>query len=200
MRFKDYLVEYKELDLDKFAEDCHFYIEEAKQAKQFHKIMWHGTKAFDFHWDIIGFKPRSEPRNTPFVAHTEFNRFFERRFGWPFRNGLFTTSNEYGAVGYGRPFAIFPIGKFEWLCNPNPIYSDLTGAYIDFKKAEDLEDKDNSATVLFMDKLKHTKDWKHNVDLDKCLNSESEIMIKCEKFYAVREHAPELDDIKRLLK
>lgn len=45
MRFREYLAEDKQLDLEKFAEDCHFFIEESRKAKQFSKIMWHGTKA-----------------------------------------------------------------------------------------------------------------------------------------------------------
>lgn len=94
------------------------------------------------------------------------------------------------AQTYGRLFAIFPIGKFEWVCNTDHKYGDLTDAYNKFKTEQGLDNKDNTATVLFMDELKKLKTWKHNEGLTECLNSGSEIMIKCDKFYAIWGQCP----------
>lgn len=74
------------------------------------------------------------PKDTPEEGHNALNQYFELKHGHPFRNGLFVTGSIMTADAYGEPYAIFPIGKFEYLWNPN--IDDLTTEVYDYVDTE----------------------------------------------------------------
>jgi hypothetical protein len=51
--------------------------------------------------------------------HNILNDLFLKKFNKPFMNGLFTTGSKVQADEYGYIYAIFPIGKFNFVYNPN---------------------------------------------------------------------------------
>ena len=54
-------------------------------------------------------------RNTPAPVHHSMNIWFDHNYGHPYRNGVFTTGEYLQAAQYGDIYAVFPIGKFDYL-------------------------------------------------------------------------------------
>lgn len=70
--------------------------------------------------------PRTHPKDMSPWNHRELNEAFEKKYGHPFRNSLFTVGNYTTAEPYGSAvFIIVPIGKFDWLCNTSEKLCDL---------------------------------------------------------------------------
>ena len=65
------------------------------------------------------------PASTGLNLHNSTNEMFIERFGKPFRNAVFVVGNVKVADEYGNPYAIFPIGEFEYVWNPE--IDDLFG-------------------------------------------------------------------------
>lgn len=190
--FKAYIEESsKHFSLEQFLKDCSFYLEQVKDSDS--KMIYHGSTARIPHdWAIQQWRPRTGPRDSKAQAHAAFNEFFSKKFGVEARNWLFTTPHLNTAHLYGEVMAIFPIGNFEWIFSPDPNFQDLTGT-VDYKRYQ----VKNSAAALTYDEvyelaLSNTlKDmeagvWYHNEKLKRGLSGTNEIMIKCDKFYAIR--------------
>jgi hypothetical protein len=64
------------------------------------------------------------PKDIPQEIHDGFNKLFTKRFGWPVRNGVFATSDQYNAEYYGTSWCFFPIGnyKFVWASHIADLY------------------------------------------------------------------------------
>ena len=67
------------------------------------------------------------PTDTSQSDHTEINQYFEEAYGHPYRNGLFVTGTALIAENYGDVYAIFPIGKFDYIWHPKipDLYSEI---------------------------------------------------------------------------
>ena len=95
-----------------------------------------------------------KPKDTPQELHDLLNKKFKKKFGWPVRNGIFTTSSYIMADGYGIPYKFFPIGDYKY------VYST---------KIEDLfqyfEDRD--ITIFFSDDNKYDNNYIYNEYVDK---------------------------------
>ena len=63
-------------------------------------------------------RPNRIPSDTPERAHEWFNAYFVKKFGEPFRNGMFVTGYESHANEYGTVFLVFPIGDFKFAWSP----------------------------------------------------------------------------------
>ena len=91
-----------------------------------------------------------KPKDTPQELHDLLNKKFKKKFGWPVRNGIFTTSSYIMADGYGIPYKFFPIGDYKY------VYST---------KIEDLfqyfEDRD--ITIFFSDDNKYDNNYIYDV-------------------------------------
>jgi hypothetical protein len=58
------------------------------------------------------------PRNIPDDVHNTLNELFTKKFGWPYRNGIFTTSDDIDASIYGKVRVLFPIGELKYVWHP----------------------------------------------------------------------------------
>ena len=187
MRFTQFVLEKEQFDLEKFKKNCAFYLE---QMEGHNGYLFHGSKSTPRDYAMKAFVPREAPRDSPNKLHNEVNDFLEKKFHYPFRNGLFTTGRYSAALGYGTVGVIFPIGKFEWLCNTERQFHDLTGAYetnVDLLRANNPElgydERSEQAADMTLAKLKASKMWNHNANLPHCIQSKNEIMIKCNSYY-----------------
>ena len=88
MRFKQFINEDSSFDESKFEKDCKYYLDMMGGTDQF---MYHGTKSPIISGNLVEFRPRSGPTDSPIMLHNAVNEFFEQKFKIPFRNGLFVT-------------------------------------------------------------------------------------------------------------
>lgn len=81
--------------------------------------------------------PRSDrrPMNMGAVASKGLDQLFQQKFGWkPRSEGVFTSSVEEGARGYGKVCLFFPIGPYKYLFTKN-----MVDSYIDFPHLSSIE-------------------------------------------------------------
>jgi hypothetical protein len=55
-----------------------------------------------------------KPKDMPKDIHEYLNKKILEMVGWPMRDGVSTTIENFQASAYGRSMLFFPIGKFEW--------------------------------------------------------------------------------------
>ena len=118
-------------------------------------------------------------RNTRSDMQAEINEFFTTHFEHPFRNGVYATGNANNASYFTkddmseRPYAIFPIGNFDYLWNPN--LDDMYNLLISIAP---------TSVAGTMEKLLPT--YKTN-DLKKAITSEVEVMLWTQEYYYLEE-------------
>lgn len=191
MRFKDFLkedddVENQVFNEEQFKKDCAYYIELMKGKKGY---LYRGIEQkIDSipSASLHTFKPRTEPVGSSKRLHNLANQFFEKKFGYPFRNGMFTTGSEIHTEHYGRPYIIIPCGKFQWLSNPDIF--DMFAEFLhqrDLIKRTDLDRKElyQHAEDITIELMEESPNWYHNKDLPECIASGAEIMVVCDKYY-----------------
>lgn len=215
--FKEFLLEDEQTLISFLNENCQPLIKEVGDIKKYLKNpLLRGSRTLsqkekislnNKHVFINGFigttRIDRKPKDT-FAFITKFvDDTLEDKFGWkPRTQGLFVSSEYETVRDYGRVFAIFPIGEFEFLYSPkikdltinlskklktaNPLwksYSSYGG--ISMPPEEDYPDmlkEVNKAIKYFTNK-----------DLNMAIELQSEISIKCSKYLAIT-----LDDLKRL--
>ncbi len=198
MRFKQFIQEEKNFDLEKFKSDCEFYFNEMRDADLSTNFLFHGDKNAPSDFIIKQFKERGGPRDTNKEIHNSINIIFDDKFGFPFRNGLFVTGRSSDTNAYGKQTIIFPIGKFDWLSNLSEEFRDMTElqekihieVWSKIKWSQDRTSNQKIEADMFaeihdkvVDKVSQSKYWKHNEDLLECIHNKSEIMIKCKQYY-----------------
>ena len=184
---------------DIIKRDCQPFLREAKGAgflmrgiKNFETPFTNVISAIDekenkLSWGTLNKVVDRKPRHTPDKEHTVFNAWFEKEFGWKARSdGLFTFgdlgTNTTALSYYGDRHLIFPIGDFKYVWSPivGDLYAEYPGDLTDHDKwlgAQGYTDKNLNKAIG----LGHT-----------------EIMIKAEKFYAIRAiHVDDIDLLKR---
>jgi hypothetical protein len=185
--FKQFITEESDFDMDKFKKDCHIFLEKSKG-----EMIYHGSSEnilFPSDSKIITWKERTRPRNTNTKLHEILNEFFVKKFGEKCRNWLFVTGSERDADSYNNDknfcYAIFPIGEFQWLCEPNNIrdfFTDFNGIVDTSHYEHGYYDKNKDAIIEGLEDL----NWEFNTNLSKCIKSEHEIMLKCNQYYAIK--------------
>lgn len=141
------------------------------------------------------------PLATDKTIHDLYNEYFQRKFGYPYRNGVFATSHHAQAKNYGTVYHIFPIGQFQVCWSPivEDLYTndfellDYVDAKIDEFSLEDLEyffqempyselpDIVKETALNYVDKLQYQEG-----NLQQALQYDSEIMIQTKQYYAVK--------------
>lgn len=165
--------------------------------------MYRGLKHLELtgneHHDQLGIKDvrldGRNPTDTPMDSHAELNKYFSETYGHPYRNGLFVTGNEGTAAGYGRIYAIFPIGKFDFIWHPS--IKDLWADAIDNAEAEDFMAKESGRTIgdymKYLDK--NMGQYKQDELIKGIHTYRTEIMIWVEQYYYLHlSYLPALKD------
>lgn len=196
--FKNFLAEQNEFDFDKFKTDCKFFIDELKSSRYDGKtLLYRGAQSIrdDAEWEIRQYSERDKPRDSSQDLHDKLNRTFQDMFDAPIRNWMFASGDRSQAGVYSNGntglIAIFPIGKFEWVCGLDKDLYDMTtfaamirGRLKDSHRDLSYDERGVLAHNLVAQKVRHMH-WEHNTNLTTCLQSGNEIMIKCGKYYAI---------------
>lgn len=83
------------------------------------------------HMKLISPRLERKPKDTPADIHNFMNQLFVEAFGYPYRNGIFTTSSQSTAAAYGTVCVVFPIGelKFIWSKSINDLFYQIDEIY-----------------------------------------------------------------------
>ena len=122
-----------------------------------------------------------KPMSSPQKLHDEINFIMRKKFGAEFRNSLFCTGAESMAHVYGMPFAIFPVGDYEYLWSPK--YRDLYTAYDIFRVNHD---KRHFVQQLDWDAFQDDK-------LNAAIHKGGEIMVRCKNYYGLNMNHIHID-------
>jgi len=125
MKFTEYIKESSKKELKTYGiiqslkKDCAPFIKELRKTKQ-NRLIWRGSNKSSTR-TIIRVTPRQdrEPKDTPPEIQYELNDRFEKKYGWrPRSEGVFTSPRKTDAATYGQEYVFFPVGKYEYLYNP----------------------------------------------------------------------------------
>lgn len=115
-----------------------------------------------------------QPHLTRTENHEIIDGWMQRTFGINGRSAtIFCSGDDTTAYTYGNVYAIFPIGKFEFLWSPQ-----IDDLFTDFPR--DLEDGDEDGIEEFLENQNYT-----DKNLAAAIKSSNEIMIQCEEYYAL---------------
>ncbi len=112
--------------------NCLPFIREWKRCSSYPHMLYSGRPS-EYKKVIIKKKVRQDrrPKDTPIEIHKAFDDRFHKEFGIRARSQcIFTVGNPNTAKFYGKPYAIFPVGKFEVIWSPQ--ITDLYGDLLDF--------------------------------------------------------------------
>lgn len=122
------------------------------------------------------------PMSTKHHIHDFLNDFFQDKFGWKARNGVFCMGNINGVKAYGPPYAIFPIGNYKYIWSPDvdDVFSDIVS---DYPRDEALAK--NHVYPQLGERLKKI-DWRTD-DMEVALNEypDKEIMLHAPEYYVI---------------
>ena len=105
-----------------------------------------------------------KPVNMSKEKHKRIDDWFEKEFGFKARSqSIFVTGEFDDARSYGQPYAIFPIGEFEFVWSPQ--VGDMFMYNFNDSPLDEAGYKDT--------------------DLKAAINSENEIMLYCKEYYAL---------------
>ena len=178
MRFKQFIVE-EEFDLKQFQRDCAPAIAQLRPLD--HNIMlFRGMHQTPRDWAVLDVRTNRRPKDTPTYIHHVLDDWFLDNFGFRARSAaVFCTGSEKQAWSYGKIYAIFPIGKFEFVWSPKIrdlllTIDQLIGEVMvtTGKKHNDVLDV---ASDMLIDKVKRS-DYRDD-DLLAALLSYNEIMV-----------------------
>lgn len=158
--------------------NCKPYLREIKYLPNFFPLyrgMKHNSE--DFVSKDVRLDDR-RPADMDDIVHSQLNSYFNSKFGQPFRNALFVAGTPHVAESFGKLYTVFPEGDFEFVWSPN-VY-DLHSEHGDLL-LERLEEDGVEEFIEYMDSLGYT-----NKDMIKAIESNSEIMIRCKSYAAVR--------------
>ena len=127
---------------------------------------------------LSGRKPFSTGTN----MHKYVNRYFQIRYGEPFRDAMFVSGKADFAKDYGNLFLVFPRGDFTFLWSPWVV--DLYNIDADIDDAMypdgDTDEVDVANYFRHMDMLKY-----QTTDIKLALTSEKEIMVRTQAYYGI---------------
>lgn len=182
MRFKSYLNEFVEFDEEKIAKDCAFFLSQM-EGSNIDRFMYRGINSENVKVDVVNkFVPRDKSMDSSKRFHDKLNEVLEKKFGHPFRNGLFVTGDQNSAAEYadeGGVYIVVPVGKFEWLTNPH--FFDLYNHMLHIQNEQDWTYREAEDEVV--EQVELSNDWIHNKNLAQCIRKGNEIMLWCPNGY-----------------
>ena len=102
---------------DLIKEHCRPYLSEVGEQFAFSHFLYKGT------WNppkqpLISINGRPDS-NIPRKLHVEFERVFQKVYGFPYMKAVFASTDIGQAVEYGDDvFAVFPVGNFQYCWSP----------------------------------------------------------------------------------
>jgi len=130
-----------------------------------------------------------KPKDTPGRLHKKFNAVFMKEHGAPFRNAMFSAGKPGAVDDYGRVYAVFPEGDFEFIWNPG--VADLFGkwqeTYEPSHRVGEMEMSRMARLTKAEDKFikKYVTGEYMNTDLEMALSSGNEIMVRGSGYYGI---------------
>ena len=117
------------------------------------------------------------PLSTSPDVHYEMNRIFTKKFGHPYRNGVFATGGIEQAADYGPPYFFFPIGDFDfcWSTLTPDLYNSWTYYGRQVYSTDNLAEK-------FIEAYKY-----QDTNLPDAIHSKHEIMFWCKEYYLIEK-------------
>lgn len=135
--------------------------------------------------DDVGIKyPRLDgrtPMDTPDEIHELTNVYFTQKHGHPYRNGLFVTGNISTAQSYGKPYAVFPIGKFDYIWNEN--VNDFTTDVVEDIVVTSEHEVDGPELEHVENAMRRFGPYTDSTGLPAALGTGVEVMVWCESYY-----------------
>lgn len=196
--FKQYLNEKEGIDLKTLLErDCEFFLEEVRRngllvrgmhfngyGKHVDYVHKNGEEdMIEYHEKTV--RTDRKPLDTHPTLHQKLDDWFFENFGQrPRTQAMFCFGDSRSGVDatdhYGTTYAVFPIGKFEYVWSPDvqDLYSQMEESG-DNKYLDSDEDFDE-----YMKGLHYRDD-----NLWKAVTSKNELMVSCKKYYAFDYHA-----------
>ena len=179
--------------IEKLKSDCSIYLNDIKRQDDI-LLSGRNSKEKFFERDV---RKNRRPKDTPIEIHNIFDNHFQKKTGIRLRsNSLFCANDKDIAQGYGRPYYIFPIGKYQTWYNPK-----ILDLYTYFHNADVKKSLDIHITIPEPLKLISTK-IKEDYEYEKLFNNyvenivdgykkgfpkkgDIEIMLYCDKYLAV---------------
>jgi len=123
-----------------------------------------------------------QPKNTPGTWHNNIDFWFKHNFGINARTqAVFAFGKDVipeTVKWYGTPHLVFPIGSFRYVWSPEvtDLYADLD----DYIQELYNEDEEHESVEDWLSDLGY-----RTTGLEQALASKCEIMIECDKYYAI---------------
>ena len=182
---------------------CKPYLELIQYDTDWYKLYRGAGKSTEPVNIIPGYRDNRKPKDTPIHLHEAINRVFKAKFGLPFRNGTFTTSQKTDAAAYGKMiYAIIPIGDFKF------IWSSQISDLFDYLNRK-VKDEFGTLTSLYHEEPKvigtllkyvHTPEFVNlyqDNNLPAGILSNHEVMLYCDKCYYI--HVDKYDIISNII-
>lgn len=125
---------------------------------------------------LDGRRPSDSAQN----VHDALNDYFIQKFEEPFRDAMFAAGTDIVAESFGNLYLVFPVGQFTFIWSPE--VTDLVTEWS--SSLDDIVDTEygpRSDMNRFMNQFDYT-----NKNLQAAIQSNKEIMIRCEEYYGVR--------------
>jgi len=140
------------------------------------------------------------PKDMPQDLHKKLNKYFEMKFGAPFRNAMFVTGDDGVANEYGAVYTVYPIGEFEylWSLHVHDLYSIWENYLPWFDRNDNKKEEKKKLKEAYLEFYnEEIKYGYQTTDLNAAIKSGHEIMLRCSNYYAVRHDMAE--EINRIL-
>jgi len=183
---------------------------EMPKSKSF---IWRGTRRDIEKWDILQSHLEGRtPKAMTLLEQYVLNEGFKKKFGWPARFGVFTTSNvsrDIGAAIFGDPYIFIPLDDYEYVWSPkiwdmniNPDRIAESHPYLTAIEdaIEEAQDEIGSHSDEPLDKIKEkifsmvektvmrAVNTYTDKDLKKAVMVGSEVSFKCNEYLLVNSH------------
>lgn len=173
--------------------DCKPFLK-AIEPKPHRNMIYRGYKSIES-WFLKTTRADRKPKDIGEGLHNDFDMEFKKRFGYKARSeSFFATGEDEEASMYGEVYTIFPVGDFKILWSPKitDLFADMgriVGDSAKIKKYNGLLDhyKEKGMEDQYQKKISEIVGTYRNDNLKGAIASLNEIMIKCDKYYAVRE-------------
>jgi hypothetical protein len=177
MRLQHHINENEGIPFDILEKKCKPYLNDISKNLE----MMYSGRRISKDWFIKKVRGDREPRDMDWEIHRLLDDMFYKKFGWKARsNVVFVTGDVYETKHYGNPYMIFPVGKYKF------IYSD---------DIPDLYRRINSKGSWSESELSKLVDTYQTGDINKAIDSESEIMLNCKEYIAIHNaHQLEVED------